>query len=74
MTESIVRALTGGQLDQVIAWAQDEKKERAEKYKRETIAKIKEMASSAGVSITIAGRRGRPSQKASGISATAAKA
>jgi hypothetical protein len=60
MTQETVKALSDGELVQVIAWAQNEQKARAERKKRETIAKIKEMAQVVGVSVRIAGGRGRP--------------
>ena len=63
MTQDVVKALSDSELVQVIAWAQDEQKARAEKQKREIIAKIKEMAQAVGVSVNIAGVRGRPSTK-----------
>jgi hypothetical protein len=60
MTQDVVKALSDGELVQVIAWAQAEQKERAEKRKRETIARIKELAQEVGVSVSINGVRGRP--------------
>jgi len=60
MTQESVKALSDGELAQVIAWAQDEQKARAENRKRETIAKIKEMAQAVGVSVSVGGARGRP--------------
>jgi hypothetical protein len=62
MTQETIKALADGELTQVIAWAQEEIKARAEKRKRETIAKIKEMAGAVGVSVSIAGVRGRPAK------------
>jgi len=61
MTQDMLKALSDGELVQVIAWAQGEQKARAEQRKRETIAKIKELAQGVGVSVSIAGMRGRPS-------------
>lgn len=60
MTQETVRALSDGDLSQVVAWAQAEIKARAEKRKQETIARIKELAGAVGVSVSIAGVRGRP--------------
>jgi hypothetical protein len=60
MTIETVRALSDGDLSQVVAWAQAEIKARAEKRKQETIAKIKELAGAVGVSVSIGGVRGRP--------------
>lgn len=62
MTQETIKALVDGELTQVIAWAQEEIKARAEKRKRETIAKIREMAGAVGVSVSIAGVRGRPAK------------
>jgi hypothetical protein len=63
MTQDTVKAMSDGELVQVIAWAQEEQKARTERRKRETIAKIKEMAQTVGVSVSIAGVRGRPTRK-----------
>lgn len=63
MTQETVRALADKELTQVIAWAQDEQRVRAEQRKHDTIAKIKEMAGAAGISVSIHSKRGRP-QKA----------
>ena len=60
MTQDMVKALNDGELVQVIAWAQGEQKARIEKRKRETIAKIKELANRVGLSLNIRGTRGRP--------------
>lgn len=60
MTQDMVKAMSDGELVQVIAWAQGEQKARAEKRKRETIAKIKELAQGVGVSVSLSGTRGRP--------------
>jgi hypothetical protein len=63
MTQDMVKALNDSELAQVIVWAEDEKKARAERKKRETIAKIKEMARSVEVGIKIEGVKGRPANK-----------
>jgi len=60
MTQEAVKQLTDGELVQVITWAQAEQKERADRRKQETIAKIKQMAQAVGVSVNIEGARGRP--------------
>lgn len=65
MTQDTVKALSDGELVQMIAWAQGEQRVRAEKKKQETIAKIKELAKSIEVGISIAGRRGRPAKNRS---------
>lgn len=62
MTQETIRALSDSELPQVIAWAQEEIKTRTENRKREAIAKIKALASQAGVSVSIAGVRGRPAR------------
>jgi hypothetical protein len=63
MTQDTVKTLSDGELVQVITGAQDEQKARAAKRKRETIAKIKELARAAGVSVNVEGVRGRPVRK-----------
>ena len=63
MTQETVRALADAELIQVIAWAEDEQGVREQRRKQDTIAKIKEMAGAAGISVSIHGKRGRPSNK-----------
>jgi len=60
MTQDMVKALSDGELEQVITWTQDEQKARTARRKRETIARIKELAKVVGVSVNIAGVPGRP--------------
>jgi hypothetical protein len=60
MTQETVRTLADKELTQVIAWAQDEQRVRAEQRKHDTIAKIKEIAGAAGISVSIHSKRGRP--------------
>jgi hypothetical protein len=60
MTQEMVKALCDAELIKVITWAQDEQKARAEQQKRETIAKIKELARAVGVAVNVSGTRGRP--------------
>jgi|NGEPerStandDraft_6_1074524.scaffolds.fasta_scaffold63142_1 hypothetical protein len=55
-----LKALSDSDLAQLRAAAESEQKERAEKRKQETIAKIKELARSIEVDVRIAGVRGRP--------------
>jgi len=62
MTQETAWALADEDLMQVIAWAQDEQQARAEQRKHDTIAKMKEMAGAAGVSVSIHSKRGRPSK------------
>ncbi len=71
MTQETVRALADKELTQVIAWAQDEQRARAEQRKHDTIAKIKEMAGAAGISVSIHGKRGRPQKAKAGERRTA---
>jgi uncharacterized pyridoxal phosphate-containing UPF0001 family protein len=63
MNQEIVKALQDKELSQIIVWAEDEIRARAEKRKQDTIAKIKELAGSVGVSVSFIGKRGRPSRK-----------
>jgi len=60
MTQESVKALSDVDLSQVIIWAQEEVKTRTERRKQEAIAKIKALALQVGVSVSIAGTRGRP--------------
>jgi hypothetical protein len=60
MTQETVRALSDADLVNVIEWAQGEQRARAERRKREMIAKIKELAQTVGVSVNIGRPRGRP--------------
>jgi hypothetical protein len=62
MTQETVKALSDTDLSQVITWAQEEIKTRTERRKQEAIAKIKALASQVGVSVSIAGVRGRPAR------------
>ena len=64
MTQEMVKALPDADLSQVITWAQEEIKTRAERRKQEAIAKIRALASQVGVSVSIAGVRGRPARMA----------
>ncbi len=67
MTQEMVRTLADKELTQVIAWAQDEQRARAEQRKHDTIAKIKEMAGAAGIMISIHGKRRRLGRKPSSL-------
>jgi hypothetical protein len=60
MTEQAIRTLVDQDLTQVIVWAEDELRLRAEKRKHDTIAKIRELAGTVGLSIAINSKRGRP--------------
>jgi len=61
-----IRALPDEQLKEFIAAAELEKTARAEKHKVETVAKIKELAAAAGITVSIGGMRGRPPKTARG--------
>ena len=74
MTQETVRALADTELVQVIAWAEDEQRVRVDKRKHDTIAKIKEMAGAAGISVSIHSKRGRPPKvKGEAVAVKAAK-
>jgi hypothetical protein len=62
MTQESVKALSDADLSQVIVWTQEEIKTRTERRKQEAIAKIRALASQVGVSVSIAGTRGRPAR------------
>jgi len=55
-----LKALSDSDLAQLRTAAEAEQKARAEKRKQETIAKIRELAGSVGVTVKIDGARGRP--------------
>lgn len=55
-----IKTLSDSDLGQFRAAAETEQKERAERRKQQTIAKIKELARSVDVDVKIAGMRGRP--------------
>jgi hypothetical protein len=60
ITVEAIKALPDDDLDRFIATAAEEKKERTEREKQETIARIKQLAGAVGVRIAIGGARGRP--------------
>jgi hypothetical protein len=60
MNLSEVKGWSDSELTDVIACAQAEQKARAEKHKQETLARIRELAGSVGVTVSINGVRGRP--------------
>jgi hypothetical protein len=62
MTQETVKALSDVDLSQVITWAQEEIQTRTQRRKQEAIAKIKALAAQVGVSVSIAGVRGRPAR------------
>jgi hypothetical protein len=57
-----IKALPDDELDRFIAAAGQEKKERTEREKQATIARIRELAGAVGVRIAIGGARGRPAK------------
>jgi hypothetical protein len=62
MTQENLKGLSDTELSQVITWAQEEIKTRTERRKQDAIAKIKALAAQVGVSVSIAGVRGRPAR------------
>jgi hypothetical protein len=60
VTIDAIRSLSDEELEGLIVSAAEEKKAREERHKRETIARIKELAQSVGVQVAIGGARGRP--------------
>jgi len=57
-----IKALPDEDLDRFIAAAGQEKKERTEREKQATIARIRQLAGAVGVRIAIGGARGRPAK------------
>jgi len=57
-----IKTLPDDELDRFIALAGQEKKERTEREKQATIARIRELAGAVGVRIAIGGARGRPAK------------
>jgi hypothetical protein len=62
ITQEAIHALNINQLELVERWVRDERKDRAEKHKQETLAKIRELARSIEGGIKIEGVRGRPAK------------
>jgi hypothetical protein len=62
VTLEAVKALADSELAQVEVWVQQERKARAERKKQETIARIKQLAGSIGVRVSVEGVRGRPTK------------
>jgi len=63
ITIEVVRSLSDDELDRFIDAGVEEKRARSERHKQETIARIKELAGTVGLSISIGGARGRPGGK-----------
>ncbi len=64
ITLETIKTLPDDELDKFIALAAEEKKERTEREKQATIARIKELAGAVGVRVAIGGARGRPANGA----------
>ena len=62
ITLETIKALPDDELDRFIALAGQEKKERTEREKQATIARIRELAGAVGVRVAIGGARGRPAK------------
>jgi hypothetical protein len=62
ITVEAIKALPDEDLDRFIALAAQEKKERTEREKQATIARIRQLAGAVGVRIAIGGARGRPAK------------
>jgi hypothetical protein len=65
MNDDTLKTLNDHDLEQLIVKAQAEKANRARRRKVDAIAKIRELAGAAGVSVSIKGARGRPAQTGS---------
>jgi hypothetical protein len=57
-----IKNFTDTELLQVLSWEEQERKARTEKRKQETLARIRELAQSIGVAVTVGGQRGRPAK------------
>jgi hypothetical protein len=62
MNDDTLKTLSDNELAQFIVKAQAEIAARTRKRKEDAIARIKELAGAAGVSVSIKGARGRPAQ------------
>ena len=60
ITREMINALGAERLGQVDGWIKAELKERADRHKQETLAKIRQLAKSIEVGVKIEGVRGRP--------------
>ena len=59
MKQDEIKALSDGELAEVLRWTQNETQARAERRRQETIAKIRELAGSIDMPVRL-GTRGRP--------------
>lgn len=60
ITPEQIKSLPDDELERFVEAGRQEQKERAERKKQETIARIKELAGTVGVRVAIGGARGRP--------------
>lgn len=60
MKRDEITALPDAEIEQIMAWGQEEQRLRAERRKSEAIARIKELAATVGIGVAIQGQRGRP--------------
>jgi hypothetical protein len=63
ITQETIRGLSPAQFEQVKGWVRDDDKIRIEKHKQETLAKIRDLARSIEVGVTIGRPIGRPASK-----------
>ena len=57
-----ITQLKDDDLSQIVKLAEAELRKRTERRRQEVITKIRELASTAGVTVTISGSRGRPAK------------
>lgn len=60
ITVEAIKNLPDDELAKLVEAGRQEQKDRAERKKRETIARIRELADAVGVRIAIGGAKGRP--------------
>lgn len=60
ITPEQIKSLPDDELEKFMEAGRQEQKERAERKKQETIARIRELAGAVGVRVAIGGARGRP--------------
>ncbi len=63
ITVETIKGLSDDELAKLVDAGKQEQKERSDRKKRETIARIRELAETVGVRIAIGGARGRPVAK-----------
>lgn len=74
MNDDTLKTLSDHELTQLVAKAKAEIVARDRQHKADTIAKIKELAGAAGVSVSIKGVRGRPAGNGAGKSSRTVRA